>query len=93
MIKKSMLALVASSSETLQNGLLSLTTTIPLIGAVLVAEDIVSALRMIENHQPALIILDASLLKVQDVVKQIKNQWPDIRNKKRPTYQGRIACL
>ena len=79
MIKKSVLTLVVSSSETLQNGLLSLTTTIPPIGAVLVAEDFVSALRMIDNHQPALIILDASLLKVQDVVKQIKNQWPDIR--------------
>ena len=78
MTNKAVLALVVSSSGTLQNGLLALTTTIPSISAVLVAEDINSALRLVENHQPGLIILDMATLKVQDVIKQIKEQYPRI---------------
>jgi DNA-binding response OmpR family regulator len=74
MKNKSILALVVSSSGSLQDGLLALMTTIPQINVVLVAEDANSALRMIENHQPALIILDISLIKVQDVIEQIKAQ-------------------
>jgi DNA-binding NarL/FixJ family response regulator len=91
MTNKSVLALVVSSSGVLQNGLLALMTTIPQINAVLVAEDIESALRMVKNHQPALIILDmaeqrqemvrdAALcsLQVQDIIKKIKTQFPHI---------------
>jgi DNA-binding response OmpR family regulator len=78
MAQKSILALVASNLGAFQNGLLALMTTIPSISAVLVAEDAKSTLRIIDNHQPALIILDMSLLKVQDVIKQIKAQWPQI---------------
>jgi DNA-binding NarL/FixJ family response regulator len=78
MIQKSIIALVVSSPSDLQNGLLALMTTIPTISAVLVAEDSKSAWRIIENHQPALIILDVSSLKAQDVIKQIKTQWSQI---------------
>ena len=78
MTDKSILVLVVSRSGPLQNGLLALTTSIPLISAVLVAEDINSALRMIKNHQPALIILDMSLLKVQEVIQQIKELSPSV---------------
>ena len=78
MTNKSILALVVSSPGTLQNGLLALMTTIPQISSVLVAEDADSALRLVQNHQPTLIILDVSLLKVQDAIKQIKTQWPQI---------------
>ena len=78
MTNKPILALVVSSSGTLQNGLLALITTIPSISAVLVAEDVNSTLRMVENHQPALVILDMSSLEVQDVINEIKNQWPHI---------------
>jgi DNA-binding NarL/FixJ family response regulator len=78
MAQKSILALVVSNSGAFQNGLLALMTTIPAISAVLVAEDTISTLRMIDNHQPALIIMDMSLHKVQDVMKQIKTQWPHI---------------
>jgi DNA-binding NarL/FixJ family response regulator len=78
MAQKSILALVVSNSGVFQNGLIALMTTIPTINAVLVAEDTKSTLRIIDNHQPALIILDMSLLKVQDAIKQIKTQWPQI---------------
>ena len=78
MTNKSVLALVVSSSGVLQNGLLALMTIIPPISAVLVAEDINSALRMVENHQPALILLDMSLLDMRDVIKQIKELCPHI---------------
>ena len=78
MTNKSVLALVVSSSGVLQNGLLALMTTIPPISAVLVAEDINSTLRMVENHQPALILLDMTLPDMQEVIKQIKEQCPRI---------------
>jgi DNA-binding NarL/FixJ family response regulator len=72
MIKKSILALLVTKSDTLQNGLLALITTIPQISAVLAAEEISSALRLVENHQPALIILDIQSSNLQDVIKEIK---------------------
>jgi len=78
MTNKSVLALVVSSPGSLQNGLLALMTTIPKISSVLVAEDVEASLRMVENHQPALIILDMSLPKVQETIKQIKTQWAQI---------------
>jgi len=78
MTNKPILALVVSSSGTLQNGLLALITTIPSISAVLVAEDVKSTLRMVENHQPALVILDISAPDMQDVIKQIKELYPHI---------------
>jgi DNA-binding NarL/FixJ family response regulator len=79
MTNKSILALVVSSSGSLQNGLLALATTFPGINAVLVAEDADSTLRMIENHHPALIILDLSLSQVKDLIKEIRAQWPRIQ--------------
>jgi DNA-binding response OmpR family regulator len=78
MTNKSILTLVVSSSGDFQNGLLALVTTIPPISAVLVAEDINSALRLVENHKPALIILDMPLPDMQDVIKQIKEQCPHV---------------
>ena len=78
MTNKSILALVVSSPGALQNGLLALLTTISSISAVLVAEDTESATRMVENHQPSMIILDMSLIKVQEIIHQIKEQCPHI---------------
>ncbi len=78
MSSQSILALVVSSSGSIQDGLLALMTTIPSISAVLVAEDVNSTLRLVEYHQPALIILDLTLRRVQDVIKEIKTQWPHI---------------
>jgi len=78
MRNKSILVLVISSPGSLQNGLLALMTTIPKISSVLVAEDMETGLRMVENHQPVLIILDISLPKTQALVKQIKTQYAQI---------------
>jgi DNA-binding NarL/FixJ family response regulator len=78
MTRKTVLALVVSSSGVLQNGLLALMTTIPQISAVLVAEDVTSTMRMVKNHQPALIILDMTLPNIKEVIKQIKEGCPRI---------------
>jgi two-component system secretion response regulator SsrB len=78
MTNKSVLALVVSSPGALQNGLLALLTTISSISAVLVAEDTESATRMVENHQPSMIILDMSLINVKEIIHQIKEQCPHI---------------
>ena len=79
MTDKTVLALVVSSSDSLQNGLLALMTTISHVSAVLVAEDVNSTLRMVANHQPALVVLDLSLPQMQDVITQIKAQYPRIQ--------------
>ena len=79
MTNKTVLALVVSSSDSLQNGLLALMTTIPQISAVLVAEDVNSTLRMVTNHQPALVVLDLSLPQMQDVITQIKALYPRVQ--------------
>jgi len=72
MTKKTMLALVLSTGGTMQNGLLALMTTIPRISSVLVAQDIEAGLKMAENHQPALIIVDMTFLEVQEVIGSMK---------------------
>ena len=92
MTNKTLLALVVSSAGPYQNGLVALMTTIPQISVVLVAEDVKSALRMVENHLPRLIILDMAEQGqemvpapapyspgVQDVIQQIKSQFPLIQ--------------
>lgn len=79
MTNKSILSMVVSSSGTLQNSLLALMTTIPRIRAVLVAEDINSALRMVENHQIALILLDVSSNKLLSIIHEIKIKWPQTK--------------
>lgn len=79
MTNKTVLALVVSSSDSLQNGLLALMTTIPHVNAVLVAEDVNSTLRMVANHRPALVVLDLSSPEMQDVITQVKAQYPRIQ--------------
>jgi len=78
MTNQSLLTLVVSSPGDLQNGLLALITTIPQLGAVLVAEDVESTLRMVENHQPSLIIMDTVSVQACQVIQKIKIQWPQI---------------
>jgi DNA-binding NarL/FixJ family response regulator len=79
MTNKTVLALVVSSSGAFQNGLLALMTTIPQISAVLIAEDVNTTMRMVGNHQPALVLLDLPPPVMQDVIKQIKEIRPRIQ--------------
>jgi DNA-binding NarL/FixJ family response regulator len=74
------LVLIVASAGTLQTGLLALMTTIPQISAVLVAEDISSALRMIADHRPRLVLLDMDLPEdgALTILVQINSQSPDI---------------
>lgn len=79
MISKSVLALIAVVPGTLQNGLMALMTTTPLISALLVAEEASLLLRMVKDHRPALIVLDMDFPDAQMLLKQIKSSWPLIR--------------
>ena len=76
---KTNLVLVVSSTGPLQDGLLALLTTMPTIGAVLVAEDSSSALRLVENHQPALVILDLPLLPDLEIIQQIRERCQNVQ--------------
>jgi DNA-binding NarL/FixJ family response regulator len=78
MTKIPALTLVVSNSGSLQNGLLALLTTIPQINPVLAEEELSSALRLAENRQPALAILDMSIPEVKEVIRQIKELCPQI---------------
>jgi DNA-binding NarL/FixJ family response regulator len=57
---------------------LALLTTIPQIHPVLAEEELSSALRLAENRQPALAILDMSIPEVKEVIRQIKELCPQI---------------
>lgn len=78
MTRKSVLALIVSSPGALESGLLALMTTVPRISVILVAEDFKSTLRMVENHQPALVLIDMPSLEIKDVIHEIKDKWPHI---------------
>ena len=78
MTKKSVFALVVSNSGSLQNGLLALLTTIPQISPVLVNDELSAALRLVDNHQPVLAILDTSIPNVKETIRQIKELCPHI---------------
>ena len=79
MTSKSILALIVAIPSTLQNGLLALMTTTPLISAVLVAEEASLMLRMVKDHRPALIVMDMDFPDARMLLKQIKSSWPLIR--------------
>lgn len=72
------LTLVVSKSDSLQDGLLALLTTIPQIDPVLSMEELSTALRLVENQQPALAILEMSIPEVKEVIRQIKESCSPI---------------
>ena len=79
MTKEPMLTLVVSNSGSLQNGLFALLTTIPQISPVFVEEKYSAAMRLVDNHQPGLVILDMSIPEVKEVIPQIKELCPQIQ--------------
>lgn len=76
MTSKSVLALIAVVPGTLQNGLMALMTTAPLISTLLVAEEASSLSRMVKDHRPALIVMDMDFPDAQMLFKWIKSSWP-----------------
>lgn len=78
---KPILVLILTNHGILQNGLLALLTTIPQISTVLVAEDVDSGLRMLQDHRPRLLLLDMELPEdgAQAILKLIKSQSLCIR--------------
>ena len=79
MTHKSILVLVVSPPGPLQDGLLALMTTIPQINTVLVAEEANTALRIVENHQPVLVIIEYSTRHGQKLALEINTRWPQIQ--------------
>jgi DNA-binding NarL/FixJ family response regulator len=75
-MKKPVLVLILSSALSLQNGLIALLTSLSQVSAVLTAEDIDSACRLIKDHHPALIILDYTQDKLRKLIKKIKEASP-----------------
>ena len=76
MTSKPVLALIVASPSSLQNGLMALLTTISQISAVMVAEEASLALRMVKDHHPALLLLDVNFPEAQNLLKQVKTDWP-----------------
>lgn len=71
-------ALIVAASADLRDGLHSLLTVNPLVGTVTHASDGQSALRSIEDHCPALVLLDFDLPHedVQGVLRAMKERCP-----------------
>lgn len=79
MTSKPILTMVLSNTGSLQNGISGLLTTIPRISPVLAEAELGTALRLVENHQPALAILDVSMPEGKAVIRQIKEACPQIK--------------
>jgi DNA-binding NarL/FixJ family response regulator len=78
MTTNTVLTLIVSNAGSLQNGLQALLTTIPQIDPVLADKDLSTVLKLVENHQPALTILDMSIPEVKEAIRQIKELCPQI---------------
>jgi len=78
---KPALVLIIAAPGDLQDGLLALLTTSPQIKTILIAEDSTAAQRMLEIHNPSLVLLDMSLALngARTTLEQIQSQWPSIR--------------
>jgi DNA-binding NtrC family response regulator len=74
------LVLVVTEDTSLQNGLLALLTTIQGVGAVLVAENCSSGVRILKIHKPQLVFLDMTLCEDDEpeLLTEIKSHQPDI---------------
>ena len=72
------LALIAARPGDLQDSLVALMTTVPQVGAVLIAEDAPSALRTMARHRPALVVIETQLDAQESCVplREIKAGWP-----------------
>lgn len=73
--------LIVARPGRLRDALSALLTTIPRLEIVGQADDSSSALKMVAEHHPTLVLLDSTLLddEVKAMVKQIKTRWPQIR--------------
>jgi DNA-binding NarL/FixJ family response regulator len=75
------LALIATRPGSLQDSLVALMTTMDQVNAVLIAEDGASALRMMAQHRPALVVIETGLPTEEGHVplQEIKTRWPQTR--------------
>lgn len=73
--------LIVARPGRLREALSALLATIPGLGIVGQADDSSSALKMVTERHPTLVLLDSSLPddEVKAVVRQIKAHWPQIR--------------
>lgn len=76
-----MLALIVIRPGSLQDSLVALMTTMHHVNSVLIAEDAASALRMMAQHHPTLVVLEVSLpaQEVLAALKEIEAGWPSTR--------------
>jgi DNA-binding NarL/FixJ family response regulator len=74
-------ALIVTGPGSFQNGLLALMTAMPQIEVVGEADNASSALQMVVERRPALVLLDMDLPGNDPwaLLRQIKNDWPAIR--------------
>ena len=75
------LALIASRPGPLLDSLVALMTTMDQVNAVLIAEDGASALRMIAQHRPALVVIETDLPTDEGhvLLREIRARWPQTR--------------
>jgi DNA-binding NarL/FixJ family response regulator len=74
-------ALIVTGPGSLQNGLLALMMAMPQIEVVGETDDTSTALEMVVEHRPDLVLLDADLAGGEPwaLLRKIKKDWPGIR--------------
>ena len=81
MLKNSASALIVARPGPLRDGLQALMTAIPQIDAVREMDDLSSALRVVFERSPALVLLDSNLAsgEVWMTVRRARARWPQAR--------------
>ena len=74
-------ALIVSQPGPLRDGLRALLTAMSRVKIIGEASDTASVLRMIQEHRPKLVLMDADLPgdEVGNTLKTIKTDWPQVR--------------
>ena len=78
----SVLALIVAHPGPVRDGLRALLTAIPQVESLKEVDDASSALRIVEKHRPALVLMSADLSgdEVWNLLRQIKTEWPQTRS-------------
>lgn len=81
MVQGNVSALIIARPGWLRESLQALVTAVPQIGSVDLVDDGLSALKVVTEHQPALVLLDTNLPEdeIPTVLRRIKARWPQTR--------------